>query len=252
MKTQRKVLLGIACVVGIMAVYFAWVSRPASGDLAEVNDSCTFPSFTNEQYRALVREAKALIAPRRQEVADGGGNIEQNSRNAPLGDAVATFINRSLSTEETFVRLYAFGRALDGRPGDVAPAPGYQFPGPWVRWTDRDSHDRLLPERRLLVSARFQGPPGLFKYPLRTWILARIFGRRYEEFGLGIAFERRPEAPPAEALAGRYMVEAGAGKGPLIWPLNSIEWGDVRIANRCPDAATFVNRLENVLAREGG
>jgi hypothetical protein len=108
MRRQWKVLLGI---VGIGAAYFAWVSRPESGDRAEVTDTCSFPTFTNAQYRALVLEAKTLIAPQRKGIANGAGNIEQNTQNPPLRDAAAEFVRKGETTEETFVRLHAFGRA---------------------------------------------------------------------------------------------------------------------------------------------
>jgi hypothetical protein len=64
-----------------------------------------------------------------------------------------------------------------------------------------------------------------------------------------MAFESQEGISLNELLAGRHVVEAGAGKGLLIWPLNSIRWGDDRLDNRCPDARKFLDRLEYLLKR---
>ncbi len=245
MKKRWKILIGFVVVI---VGYVAWVSRPEFGDHAELTDTCAFPTITNAQYRALVAEAKALIEPKRREIANSAGNLEQNTRNPPLGDLAREFGKKSQSSEETFVRLFAFGRALDGRVRNVAPVRD-TYPGPGVRWVDRDSADRKLSTPRLSLSAGFQGPPGLFRWNLETWVWARLLGRRYEPFGAGFSFEVPEGTPPEEALAGRQIVAAGAGKGLFVWPLNDIRWGDVRLENRCPDAVRFLNRLDDLLKR---
>ena len=243
MKKRWWVLLSVG---GLVAGYFAWMSRPEFSDRAELTDTCSFPTITNAQYRALIAEAKTLIEPRRQAIRDGSGNIEQGTPNPPLGDVVVEFVKRSRSTEETFVRLYALGRALDGRVQDVAPVGG-RFPGPWVLWTDRGPDDRILIKPRLMMNVELQGPPGVFRYPTSTWLLARAFGRRYEEFGLGASFDVLESVSLAEALAGPHIATGGAYKSLLIWPLNSIRWGDVRVENRCPDAEQFLSQLDRLL-----
>jgi hypothetical protein len=244
MRKRGKILLGIA---GIIVAYFAWVSRPESGDHAERTDTCTFPGITNAQFRDLVVEAKGLIEPERHRIADGAGNIKMLSPNPPLRDVAVKFIVKSQSTVETLARVHAFGRALDARVHDAAPAPGYQYPGPSVIWSERDSEDRVLTGKRLRVWAEYQGPPGLFRWNAETWFVARLFGRRYESFWLWLWFDVPDGLTPQELMAGPRIVDSGAKKGLLVWPLNSIRWGDIRIENRCPGADRFLGDLDRLL-----
>lgn len=245
---MRRLWAVLLILVGAVVGYFAWVSRPEPGDRAELTDSCAFPTIDNTRYRELVAEAKSLIEPKSAQIAYGDGNIEQNTRNPPLRDLALEFVKRSQSTEESFVRLFAFGRALNGRVEDVAPA-GETFAGPWALWLDRDSADGKLRSPQLSMYARFQAPPGLFNYPIGTWITARLFGRRYDRFRIGIWFDI-PESVAIEiALKGSYVVDAGATKAILIDPLSSIHWGDRRIENRCPNAENFLKHVDRLLKR---
>ncbi|MCC6889189.1 MAG: hypothetical protein IT536_11705 [Hyphomicrobiales bacterium] len=246
MRLPWKILIGIA---GLVTGYFAWVSRPEPGDRAELTDTCSFSTIDNAQYRGLVAEAKKLIEPNRRRIANGDGNIEQGAVNPPLRDLAQEFVKRSRSTEEAFVRLFAFGRALDGRVENAAPVQE-TFPGPWARWTNRDERDNKLARPRLLMRAGFQGPPGLFQYPIGTWFGARLFGRRYERFAIGVTFDVPDKVSLENALIGSHIVSAGAGKALLIYPLNSIHWGDVRIESRCPDAERFLNHVGRLLKQK--
>jgi hypothetical protein len=246
MRRRWVVLLSL---VGGIAGYFLWVSRPEPSDRAEMTDTCSFPTISNAQYRALIVEAKKLIEPNRRRIANGDGNIEQGTFNPPLRDLTLEFVKRSRSTEETFVRLFAFGRALGGRVEDVAPVVE-TFAGPWGRWVDRDAADEKLASPRFLLRAAFQGPPGLFEYPLSTWLMAQLFGRRYERFSFGIWFDLPKQMSLDNALAGLHLVESAARKELLVWPLNSIRWGDVRVENRCPEVQRFLDHA-NSLFKQG-
>ena len=244
MRARRKVLLVAALVAG----YFIWVSRPEFSDRAELTDTCSFPTITNEQYRALIVEAKKLIEPNHRRIADGDGNIKQGAFNPPLGDLTLEFLKQSRSTEEAFARIFAFGRALEGRVENVAPAVE-TFAGPWGRWVDRDSAGNRLSSPRFLLHADFQGPPGLFRYPIGTLVVARAVGRRYEGFWLGVWFEAPGDVRLEDALIGPNVVDASARKAMLVYPLLSTHWGETRLEQRCPNAERFLSHATSPFKR---
>jgi len=245
MRLRSKILLGFA---GLVAGYFAWFSYPGPSDRAEVTDTCSFPTIDNAQYRTLVADAKALIRPMLPRIATGDGDLQEGRPNPPLRDVLLEFLKRSGSTEEAFVRLLAFGRALDARVEDVAPIE--TFPGPWGLWSDWSDRGFVArkpgPERRpFRLSATFQGPPGLFKYAMRSWLQAHLYGRRYEEFRLEVWFDPPRDVPPDAALTGSNIVDARAFI-PSFRPMV----GRTRLEHRCPDGARFLNYWRDSLEKE--
>ena len=245
MRKRWVVLLSFA---GVIVGFFVWVSRPEPSDRAELTDTCSFPTITNAQYRALVTEAKKLIEPNRRRIANGDGNIEQGTSNPPLRDLVQEFVKRSRSTEETFVRLFAFGRALDGRVEDTRHDDA-TFAGPWGSWVNRGSAGEILSSPRFVLGADFQGPPGLFRYPMSTWVLARLLGRRYENFRLTIWFDPPADTRLDDALTGSHVVDAYAFKAFLIYPWFDIAGGNIRREQRCPSAERFLSHANGLLKK---
>jgi hypothetical protein len=245
MRLRSKILLGFAVLV---AGCVAWVLRPEPSDRAELTDTCAFPTIDNAQYRAMVAEAKALLAPMRRRIANGDGNLRPGTVNPPLGEVAMEFLKRSRSTEEAYVRLFALGRALDGRIENIAPVRE-TFAGPWGLWSDRDSSDGKLSKRRFRLSAGFQGPPGLFNYPIAFWLEARLLGRRYEDFRLSVWFDPPYDVPPEDALIGSNVVDAQAFKSYLVFAFFDIRDGHIRLEHRCPDAERFLNHVNGLLKK---
>jgi hypothetical protein len=238
-----------ALVVVVVGAYFGWVSFPEFNEPAEMTESCTFPTISNEKYRTFVLQARALIDPRRRDIwveTRKNKSLGHGYTNEVLSDLAKTFLGASKTAEETLVRYHAFGRALGGRAHKSAPTQGivgaeigFIIIGP----------DGLIAEPPLRLSGSFQLGPGTFRRGWLDWILGRTFGRRYDRVGIRALYQHRPLGSDAnDTLVGTALMRVDTTLRELADPLDSIAWGDYYVSNDCPDTKEALNRYARRLA----
>lgn len=223
-------------LIGLVTARVAWVSRPEPGDHAELTDTCEFNGFPNAKYRALITEAKALLAPHRRKIANEANRPERerkrdNSELPTLSRLALQFLAPSQSTTETMVRLLALARAMDGRPTVSAHVSDYDATYKSTKGMDN-----------VIVSVAFAAPIGTLRHELLHILELRFWGRRSDS--LTIAAFGQPYRDYAtrstttdEMLPGARISRVHASGSNSIDFLNSgFKFGEPHRGNyRCPD-----------------
>ena len=213
----------IAAAIG--ALYFAWLSRPGRHAHAELYDVCKFSTITTSQYRDLISEAKQLIfgkvgTIRKDTIQHTGGAYS----NAALADFAMLFLKRSASTEETFVRFHAFGRAIEGRALDSAPSQGIVGASAIF---DNMGPQGSIPNPDLVLNGAFQLDPGLFRRSWYDWILGRLMGRRFDVVHLSARYAYPGTSSLEASMTGSQLAVTFVSIYPLAYLLNSTKSTDV-------------------------
>jgi hypothetical protein len=207
--------------------------RPGTPDFAELTDDCSTPSFSTEEYRGLIKEAKSLISGYREVKKTVRDDSPESQEREYLSHRFGEFIKQSKSPEEIFVRFHAFGRALSGRRATTGT--------PSLGLTCFTSRPGIYFERRhILVIGSYQVPNGTFSRNTESKVLSFLLGRQYEVLTPLLRFRPDSDPPTSASLNGAGLVDHQIGTMVKVSPSTSIHWGDARIENTCPDYSIFI------------
>lgn len=226
---------------GLVVARVAWVSRPEPGDHAELTDTCEYKGFPNEKYRALIAEAKAMLAPHREtirsEASVSDGRIFHKL--PTLARLAYQFLAPSQLTTETMVRLLAMARALDGRVGRTIDSGIVDYDATYKPVNGRAN---------VAISVTFSAPIGTLRHDFLRTIELRLWGRRHDRLAItAFGFPYRDYAGPStsteDMLPGsRIKQVVSSGGNSLSFLTTGFNFGDSRAPFGCPDIDGFISR----------